>query len=135
MKKSVIILIGIIYIASIVFISFFGMKMVLYNETVYVEKVECINDDIKENSSGEKYIILNYEEGLVYQIRWRVYPDNASNKEVEFVYDKQNKMAEINAFGAVIFKPMTRTNTLSVQIRSTDGTNRAIKLKIIVLVN
>ena len=135
MKKSVIILIGIIYIASIVFISFFGMKMVLYNETVYVEKVECINDDLKENSSGEKYIILNYEDGLVYQIRWRVYPDNASNKEVEFVYDKQNKMAEINSFGAVIFKPMTRTNTLSVQIRSTDGTNRSIKLKIIVLVN
>ena len=40
MKKSVIILIGIIYIASIFVVGFFGMKVKNYNVMVYIEDIE-----------------------------------------------------------------------------------------------
>ena len=39
MKKSVVILIGIIYVASIALVSFFGLKAKIYNAKVYAERV------------------------------------------------------------------------------------------------
>ena len=42
MKKSVAILIGIIYIASIFIINLFGLKMSVYNEKHSVAKIECV---------------------------------------------------------------------------------------------
>ena len=44
MKKSTLIMIAIVYIASIVLISLFGMKSVVYNEVIPVTKIECLNE-------------------------------------------------------------------------------------------
>lgn len=127
MKKSTIILLILIYVASIVFVGFFGMKMMTYNETIYVDKVECINEDMKD-SSDYKYVVLNYVDGLVYQLLWKVEPETATTKAVEFVYDTESTIASVNHFGAVSFQSK---GTITIQIRSTDGTNKNIKVKII----
>ena len=50
MKKSTLILIMIIYVASIVVINFFGLNVKVYNEVINVTSVECINEtDEKAN--------------------------------------------------------------------------------------
>lgn len=92
MKKAVIILIGIIYILAIVVVSFFGLKIETFNETIYVDKVEFTNEGIKVAADGSKYIVIDYlyeeDELTTYQLEWHVYPDDASRKNVEFLYDK-----------------------------------------------
>ena len=43
MKKSTLIVIAIIYIASIVVISVFGLKMVIWDVVIPVKSIECLN--------------------------------------------------------------------------------------------
>ena len=47
MKKSVIITIIVIYVLAIVVVGFIGLKMKVYDEQKYVEKIECISDGFK----------------------------------------------------------------------------------------
>ena len=44
MRKSTIIFIAVIYIASIAVISLFGMKMSVYNEIIPVTSILCLNE-------------------------------------------------------------------------------------------
>ena len=84
MKKSVIILIGVIYIAAIALVSFFGLQAKIYNEKVYVERIEILNEyDIDDQ--GNKYIVFYPDENgeRKFQINYRVYPDDASTKKVD----------------------------------------------------
>ncbi|MDD4815704.1 MAG: hypothetical protein PHQ62_01010 [Clostridia bacterium] len=124
MKKSIVIVIGIIYIASICFIGFFGMKIKAYNETIYVTSIECINTEAEEMFDGEgtliKYILLNYTTGLKYQIEYRVYPDNATNQTVEFEHIGSSSIATVSQSGEVSF---FGAGIIYVQIKSTDGKN------------
>ena len=120
MKKSVVILILIIYIASIAFVGFFGMKMLSYNEVIKPEKVEITNQDLKQTSDSEgdyKYIVLDFEETKTYTITWKVYPETAS-QDVEFVYDKTNTVAQVTSWGGVSFN---KTGTITIIVRASGG--------------
>ena len=103
MKKSVVICIAIVYIASVVVISFFGMKVAVYNKDIPVTSVACINENdaergvsISQNSKGEMVVSVKFTTpadtssgtptGTILQLFTRVAPDNASNKDVKFVY-------------------------------------------------
>ena len=102
MKKSVVIIIAIIYIASIVSINFFGMKMSVYNEKIPVIRVECTNVSEPEKGievleyEGKKLISIEFskpanpsaateeERGTMLQLFVRVYPDNAESTRVRY---------------------------------------------------
>ena len=122
MKKSVIILIGVIYILAIVVVSFFGLKIETFNETVYVDNVKFTNEDIKTANDGSKYVVISYlggeDEITAYQLEWRVTPDDASRKIVEFLYDETKTIATVNEFGTVVFN---KKGSITVYISSTDG--------------
>ena len=76
MKKSVIILILIIYIGSIVFVGFFGMKMVSYNPTILPEKIECINSHCSiDKIYGGIYEIRYTSNGYEYYGLVNIYKD------------------------------------------------------------
>ena len=132
MKKSVIVLIGVIYIMAIAVVSFMGLKPDISYETVYVEKVECTNEDVKYDSEGKKYVVIPFSEDpeipITYQIDWHVYPDNASTKFVKFVYNKDKTYVTVNEFGTVIFN---RKGAITVYITSTDGTSKSDSITII----
>jgi hypothetical protein len=88
MKKSVIILIAIIYVASIALVSFFGLKFKVFEEVVPVESVEILDENLKpgnENFDFYTVIELDSEGKGRYQIKYRVHPDNATNQEVDFI--------------------------------------------------
>lgn len=134
MKKSVVILIAIIYVASIALVSFFGLQYQNFFEIVYTEQIELLGDNIKTNEKGEKYVvILPDEEGnYSYQIQYRVHPDNATNSKVDFVYDheKADKSSiSVDENGVVTFSK--RGGTLKVKLVARDGSGASATITLI----
>lgn len=140
MSKSTVIMIIVVYVASIFAISFFGMRAIVFDERFPVTKVECINttDDkvTVTESNGTKILNVPFTtpgvinaygnaEGTYLQLYWRVYPDNATEKSVRFVYDTTLtrfefvKDAEGNELGLILFNGPT---LFSLRIMATDGT-------------
>ena len=118
MKKSVLIVIGLVYIASILIIGFFGMRQVVYSNIIYVKEIECINEEARDMGSY-KMIVVDYVEGNTgVQLSYRVTPDDATNKDVQFVYNEEQNVALVTELGAVIFNS---PGLIIVQIKSTDG--------------
>jgi len=134
MKKSVVILIAIIYVASIALVSFFGLQYQNFFEIVYTEQIELLGDNIKTNDKGEKYVvILPDEEGnYAYQIQYRVHPDNATNSKVDFIYDheKADKSSiSVDENGVVTFPK--RGGTLKVKLVAKDGSGASATITLI----
>ncbi len=129
MKKSVIILIAIIYIASVVLVSFFGLQYKSFKEIVYTTGIELLNTDIKTADNGEKYVVIRPDENgeRKYQILYRVHPDNATDPGVSFSYDKQNTSVSIDENGVVTF---TKKGAVIVEIIAKDGSGAKATLKI-----
>ena len=130
MKKSVVILIAIIYIASIALVSFFGLKFKVFEEIIPVESVEILNEGLKENEMWGKYVTITPDENgeWNYQILYRVYPDNATNNKVDFNYDEQNKVATVDEFGVVHF---TSPGMIKVTLIPLDGSDTSATITII----
>ena len=133
MKKSVVILIALIYIASIALVSFFGLQYQTFFEVVYTTDVELLNEDIKVSEAGEKYVVIRPDANgeYVYQIRYRVHPDNATNSDVKFVYDhEQAEKLSITVSDEGVVK-FTRKGVITVQILAQDGSGASATLKLI----
>lgn len=139
MKKTTLILIGIIYIASIIIVSIFGLNAVMYEVNVPVNKVEITVIDEQDyvymyERHGSKIIQVEYIgegnietlEGTVVQLVVRVYPDNATNKEVKYMYDREAvpfvtmHTIDDRETGALIISGI---GTFEMRVYSTDGTN------------
>lgn len=117
MKKSVIILIGVIYIMAVFAVSFFGLKTQVYNEKIYISSIEITNENLKV-IEGEQYIIVDYDDGPVI-IERKIYPLNATNKVVEYNYDETNAYASVDSRGVVTFtKPSW---SITVYVCAKDG--------------
>ncbi len=152
MRKITILMVGIVYVASIFIIAFFGMKARVFNEVVTVTEIECINqtDDkvTVSESGGRKQLRLSFTtpgrlddngvpQGTYLYIALRVYPDNATNKNIAFVYDQNNppggvtfvKDDEGKETQILLFE---RPITFLLRIRSVDGTNVSEEVWIIV---
>lgn len=146
MKKVTLIIISVIYVASIVLISVFGMKSVLYITVVSVRDIVCLNQTDPENNIDVSYdddiIIIKTpfigpgdytsETGTMLQLEWHVYPDNATNKEVKFVYDKDNPRIDFflidqKEVGLIMFSGKT---FLEVKIMATDGSRVFAEIRI-----
>ena len=134
MKKSVVILIAIIYVASIALVSFFGLQYQNFFEIVYTEQIELLGDNIKTNDKGEKYVVILPDEqgNYAYQIQYRVHPDNATNSKVDFVFDheKADKSSiSVDENGVVTFPK--RGGTLKVKLVAKDGSGASATITLI----
>ena len=153
MKKSVMIIIGIIYVASIVVINFFGMKVFVYNKTIDVEQIVCLNKKDEEKgivvSKFESYngetgtaITIKFDKpanknlmtGTMLQLDLRVLPDNATKKELSFTSTASDEKVEFftdesgKQTGLILF--YNSTSIFEVFVKSTDNSNVTIRLKI-----
>lgn len=135
MKKSVFAIIAVVYVASIVLISLFGMKAVVYNEVIPVTAIECLNETDGKSEvyySGDIKVIkvpfvgvgdAENLSGTMAQIVQRVYPDNASNKIVKYSYGENDYVEFLKDdngrdLGLVLIKDRV---VLKVKIMATDG--------------
>lgn len=130
MKKSVIILIGIIYVASIALVSFFGLKFKVFEQEIPVESIELLNEGLKYNEEWGSYVVIRPDESgeWRYQIKWRVHPDDATNKTVSFSYDKQNDAVTIDEQGLVTF---SKPGMCEITLIPMDGSDTSVKITII----
>ncbi len=121
MKKSVVILIALIFIASVVLVSFLGLKDKVFNPIVYVESIELLEENLKYNDQGKPYVVIRPDENGVrqYQIKYRVHPDNATDSSVTFAYDNQNTSVTVDENGVVTFAK--GGTSVTVQIIANDG--------------
>ena len=138
MKKSVIILIALIYIASIALVSFFGLKFKVFEEIVYVSDIELLNTDIKEANETQKaefdyWVVIrpSVETGeRKYQIEYRVHPDNATNQEVDFVYDESIEGVTVDENGIVTFD---RSGSVIVSVVAKDGGGEEASVRLAIM--
>lgn len=129
MKKSVVILIALIYIAAVVSVSFFGLQFKTFEEIVYVESIELLDENLKVDDQGVKYVVIRPDENgeRKYQIKYRVHPDNATEDGVTFAYDEQNTSVTVDETGVVTF---AKKGVVTVQIIAKDGSAKT-SIKII----
>ena len=129
MKKSVVIIIALIYIASIALVSFFGLQFKVFEEVIPVERVEITNEGQKfVDSIGDYIVISPNEKGeRRFKIDYHVYPDNASNTEVDFAYEEIEGVT-VDEYGVVTF---TNPGVLKVRVIAKDGSNAEDTITII----
>lgn len=129
MKKSVVIIIALIYVASIALVSFFGLQHKVFEEVIPVERVEITNEGQKQSETHGDYIVIRPNEKGERRIKidYHVYPENASNTKVDFAYE-QVDYASVDEYGVVTF---TSPGVLKVRIIATDGSNAEDTITII----
>ena len=133
MKKAVIIIIVLIYVASIALVSFYGLQYKLFEEVISVERIEITNENQKYSEKEGDYIVIKPDEygDRRVQITYRAYPENASNTKVDFAYDVEHAEKygiTIDEYGVVSF---SKPGTIKVTIIATDGSNVEDSLLII----
>ena len=122
MKKSVVILIAVIYIMAVVLVSFFGIQAELLEDTFYVNKIEIINKGVSYAADGvSKTVDISFggKETAEYQIEWRVTPADATNAKVYFNYDTSKTFVSVDENGLVTF---TRAGVITVELTPQDNT-------------
>ena len=126
MKKSVIILIGVIYVASIALVTFFGLKHNTFFNDVAVSNITIVNEGIKYTRDGQKYIVIPIGDNT-FQIEYTVSPDDAVNKNVTFIYDEQSTIATVDENGLVTFN---KNGSITVYVTASDGNGASDKIEI-----
>lgn len=129
MKKSVILTICIIYIFAILIVGFLGQPMKVYGEKVYVDDIECVNKEFNKDTNSIQKI---YQEGLVYNLKCIVKPENATEKKLDYIGEDSNKGYELvykeedNSVNIVFLNPTTAT----IIVKATDTQGIYIIIKI-----
>ena len=130
MKKSVIILIAIIYVSAIAVVSFFGLQFKVFDPVVDVERIEILNEGLKAGgaSTGDYYVVIFPEADGTYRFKidTRVYPDDATNQTVKYEFD-DNPLVTVDETGLVTF---SKKSVVTVRIIATDGSNIETSLTI-----
>ncbi len=139
MKKTVIFSIAIIYLVSIIVVTFFGMQSRLDQFQVYMTDIEITSFDQEVNGNKYLFVDFNDEEGYASVfIDYDYAPDNATHPDrVSFsltgnTYTDDNGetayYAEVSANGEVVFYSR---KAVVLTIRTTDGSSLADSVTII----
>lgn len=131
MKKSVVILIGIIYAASIMLVTFYGLVTEnLAYDSIDISKIDIVGDGVVVYGDNQKYYEITTpipENGvLTYQIEYSYSPNDATNTNVIFEIDNEDSAyAMVSETGLVtIFK--SGNGKILVKIYATDGEGNRI---------
>ncbi len=146
MKKTTVIIVAICYLSAVALISFFGINTNVLDANIPVTQVLCINESdnssIVEDMGDYTRIKVKFTTpgdmatatGTMVQLEWRVLPDDASNKDIIFVYSDNDNVHFVtdgdgDELGLVLFYG---TEVLDVKIQATDGTKIYANVRIIV---
>lgn len=131
MKKSVVLLIGLVYIISVVVVGVIGIKMHIYNETIYVTDIECSIRGLeptsgKGNYSGTDYdyyyFIDNCEPNVTFEVHSDAKPSNATNGHVRYYINENNNVSlQTSEENNIAFLTFKDDAFIFVRISPTDG--------------
>ena len=122
MKKSVVILIALIYVSAIAVVSFFGLQFKVFNEVIPVASITITNKDLKNNMGDTPYAIVELDANGrgQYLIEYKVEPANATNRGVSFACDEQSTIASVDERGLVTF---TGPGYVKITLVPSDGSD------------
>ncbi len=134
MKKSVVILITLIYAASIVLVGYLGLKAKTYNDVFPVERIEILTEYDEFPDTGDKYIVFNHENGddPTLQLECRALPDNATDKKIIYKLASDCNIATISEDGLLTFLTDKIDTVSSLTVYIYANQNPAIQEEIIV---
>ncbi|MBE6535387.1 MAG: hypothetical protein E7677_02025 [Ruminococcaceae bacterium] len=129
MKKAVIIIIVLIYVASVALVSFFGLQFKVFEEVIPVERIEITNEGQKHSETQGDYIVIHPDASGERRVKidYHVYPENASNTNVDFAYQEVEGVT-VDEHGLVTF---SGPGLIKVRVIATDGSNTEDTLLII----
>ena len=130
MKKSVVILIGVIYIASVFLVSFFGLQFKVFEPVIDVERIEITNAGQKYSEIWGDYVVVypDVNGEWICKIEYHVYPENATNTKVDFAYDKQATGFSVDEDGVIRF---AKPGMVKIHVVATDGSAVSDSLTVI----
>lgn len=128
MKKSVIVLISIIYIAAIFVVGFIGAQRTVFNEIVYITDIECTNEGVVDLGNNHKEIMFDYDEDKSIDenaviITYKVYPSDSTLKGADAVDVYAIPNDKLFTQDGVVFKFHNAPGIVTVQLESLDGSN------------
>ena len=158
MKKTIVIVILVVFIASIAVVNFFGLEIKQFDGITYVEEILCesitvqnqnsVTLEPKQNIGGKPVFIFDFvtapegdpytteDESIVrnpnaVQINYEVFPHLADETGVRFEYDEEAME------GVVVFHELSRTfvflqpnRAITVTIKAIDGSNKSTQIVI-----
>ena len=160
MKKTIVIVILVVYIASIAVVNFFGLAIKQFDGVEYVQEIKCdsitvLNENpkdynvYKEPAEGEtpefRFDFIKAPQGTEYtmdpeslannpnvvRLNYEVFPHLADDAQVTFEYDKEG-LENIVYFDEATqtFVFLKRLKRIEVTIKATDGSNVKTTIKI-----
>ena len=137
MKKSVILIISVIYILALVFVGT-SLKLAVYNPVVYVTDIEVLNDDYVEYTEENQiedykgYIKQKWTDGLKIELKCRAKPYDATNVALNYAYDPTVTFATFeNTSDNSLVISFTKGGEVPVTVRAADGSGIEITVNII----
>ena len=139
MKKSVVIIIAIIFVLAIALVNFLGVNYKTFDEVVYVESIKITNEGIKTNSKGEKSVVFFLDENGhgTFDIQCEITPDVEDRdtifSNIRISYDAVDGIVVDNETGTVTFDlpDGVKALTIVVKLLPKDGSDCSDSLKII----
>ena len=118
-------MIGIIYAASILLVTFYGLVTEdAPTDSVSVKSIEIVGENVSENS-GEKFVLLDAVlisgGSLTYQIRCKLTPENTTNTKV--IYEIDDPYASVDETGLVTISGYSEAggyNVVTIKVYATD---------------
>ena len=130
MKKSVVLIISLIYIIAVVVVSLIGVKIKGVDEKIYVDHITISDPDNGARMTEldpslvdeDYYFTTTYQEGLVVRVKAQVYPENSSWPNVTYFYDTENTIFSIEQGESNIANIyFLKRGTAIFTVESTDG--------------
>ena len=145
MKKTIVIVILVVYIASIAVVNFFGLAIKEFEGVEYVQEIKCNGITIMDENQKSYGVDKINEDGLpeyrfkfvngeytkdpeslannpnVVRIDYEVIPHTADGSQVKFVFEEKNYVHFDEATQTFVF--LRNNRSLTVTIESTDGSN------------
>lgn len=158
MKKTIVIVILVVYIASIAIVNFFGLEIKVFDGVTYVEDIMCDSITVHNQTpvtlepaqglAGKPLFIFDFipapaddpytteDESIVQnpnavQLNYEVFPHLADETGVTFEFDTEAHE------GAVVFHELSHTfvflepnHIITVTVKAIDGSNKSTQVAI-----
>lgn len=140
MKKITVLVVAVIYAASIVVVGIFGVRALMYTEMVFVEDI-VLADNIKgvpitPATDGKGYtVVLKYEENLNFPLEYTPIPADATLRneiKASIIYQTGSDEDPCAVYdrGMILFR---KRGQITVFIESQDGGKVSKELRILAI--
>ena len=139
MKKAVTLIVLAVFVASVVIISFFGMSISSYRDSIPVREIVLTNPNVIEefrDGQSNNFIILNWADDntngeVLFILDWRVLPENATDRSVTLSLSQSSVNTEIVDYRAGVISLKVRNARADITITANDGSDRSVNVVII----